>query len=47
VAPPFSDTVLEKKNACRILMGKREGKRQLGKPRGWWEDNVKIVLREV
>ena len=31
----------------RVLVGKPEGKRQLGKPRRRWEDNIKMVLREV
>jgi len=26
----------------RVLMGKREGKRPLGKPWGRWEDNIKM-----
>jgi len=29
----------------RVLVGKPEGKRPLGRPR--WEDNIKIDLREV
>jgi hypothetical protein len=29
-----------------ILVGKREGKRQLGRPRRRWVDNIKIDLRE-
>jgi hypothetical protein len=37
----------EKKNACRILMGKPEGKRPLGRPRRRWVDNIKIDLREI
>ena len=28
-------------------MGKREGKRPLGRPRRRWEDNIKMDLREV
>ena len=28
-------------------MGKPEGKRQLGRPRRRWEDNIKTYLREV
>ena len=31
----------------RVLVGKREGKRPLGKPRRSWEDNIKIDLQEV
>jgi hypothetical protein len=37
----------EKNNAYRILMGSREGKRPLGRPRRRWEDNIKMVLREI
>ena len=29
------------------LVGKPEGKRPLGRPRGRWEDNIKLDLREV
>jgi len=31
----------------RFLVGKREGKRPLGRPRRRWEDNIKTDLREV
>jgi hypothetical protein len=37
----------EKKNAYRILVGKPEGKRLLGRPRLRWVDNIKIDLREI
>jgi hypothetical protein len=37
----------EKKNAYRILMGKPEGKRPLGRPRCRLVDNIKIGLRET
>jgi hypothetical protein len=37
----------EKRNAYRILVGKQEGKRSLGRPRRRWVDNIKIVLREI
>jgi hypothetical protein len=37
----------EKRNACRILMGKPEGKRPLARPRSRWVDNIKINLREI
>jgi hypothetical protein len=33
----------EKKKAYRILVGKLEGKRQLGRPRPWWVDNIRMV----
>jgi len=31
----------------RVLVGKPEGKRQLGRPRTRWEDNIKMDLQEV
>jgi hypothetical protein len=34
-------------NTCRILAGKPQGKRPLGRPRHRWEDNIKIDLREI
>ena len=35
------------RNAYRVLVGKSEGKRPLGRPRRRWEDNVKTDLMEV
>jgi hypothetical protein len=37
----------EKKNAYRLLVGKREGKRPLGRPRRRWVDNNRMDLGEV
>jgi hypothetical protein len=37
----------EKRNACRILVGKLEEKRPLGRPRCRWVDNIKIDIREI
>jgi hypothetical protein len=37
----------ETRNAYRILVGKSEGKRPLGRPRRRWMGNVKRDLREV
>ena len=31
----------------RVLVGKPEGKRQLGRPSRRWEDNIKMELQEV
>ena len=31
----------------RVLIGKPQGKRPLGRPRRRWEDNIKMDLREV
>jgi hypothetical protein len=35
------------RNAYRILVGKPEGKRPLGRPRHRWVDNIKMDLREI
>jgi hypothetical protein len=37
----------EKRNSYRLLVGKPEGKRPLGRPRRRWVDNVRIDLGEV
>ena len=37
----------KRKGAYRILVGKPEGKRPLGKPRRRWEDNIKVDLQKV
>ena len=37
----------EDRGVNRVLVGKPEGKRQLGRPRRRWEDNIKMDLQEV
>jgi hypothetical protein len=37
----------ERRYACRILVGKPEEKRPLGKPRRRWVDNITMDLREI
>jgi hypothetical protein len=37
----------EKSGVHRVLVGKHEGKRPLGKPRRRWEDSIKMDLKEV
>jgi hypothetical protein len=37
----------EKRNAYRLLVEKPERKRQLGRPRRRWVDNIRMGLREV
>jgi hypothetical protein len=37
----------EKRNAYRILVGKPEGKRPLGRPRHRWLDNIRMDVREI
>jgi hypothetical protein len=35
---------MKKRNACRILVGKSEGKRLVGRPRHRWVDSIKIDI---
>jgi hypothetical protein len=37
----------EGKDVDRVLVGKPEGKRPLGRPRRRWNDNIKMDLQEV
>jgi hypothetical protein len=37
----------EGKDVCRVLVGRPEGKRTLGRSRRRWEDNIKMDLREI
>jgi hypothetical protein len=37
----------EKRNVYRLLVGKPEGKRPLGRPRRRWIDNIKMELSEI
>jgi len=37
----------ERRGIYRVLVGKPEGKRPLGRPRHRWEDNIKMDLQEV
>ena len=37
----------ESRGVCRVLVGKPEGKRPLGRPRHRLEDNIKMDLQEV
>jgi hypothetical protein len=37
----------EKRNGYRILVGKPEGKRPVGRPRHRWVDSIKMDLREI
>jgi hypothetical protein len=37
----------EKRNVYRLLVGKPEGKRPLGRPRRRWSDNIKMDLLEI
>ena len=37
----------EGRGVYRVLVGKPEGRRPLGRPRRRWEDNIRMDLREV
>jgi hypothetical protein len=37
----------EERNVYRVLMGKPEGKRPLGRTRHRWEDGIRMDLREI
>jgi hypothetical protein len=37
----------EGRGVCKVLVGRPEGKRPLGRPRHMWEDNIKMELREI
>jgi hypothetical protein len=37
----------EQRKVYKILMGKPEGKRPLGRPRRRWEDGIRMNLREI
>jgi hypothetical protein len=35
----------DRRGAYRVLVGKPEGKRPLGRGRRWWEDGIKMDLQ--
>jgi hypothetical protein len=37
----------EGRGVYRVLVGRPEGKRPLGRPSSRWEDNIKMYLREI
>jgi hypothetical protein len=37
----------DRRGVYRVLVGKHEGKRPLGRPRLKWEDNIKLDLEDV
>jgi hypothetical protein len=39
--------MVEGRGVYRILVGRPEGKRPLGRPRRRWEDNIRMDLREL
>jgi hypothetical protein len=36
-----------RRGACRLLVGRPDGKKLLGSPRRRWEGNIKMYLEEV
>jgi len=39
--------IRDREGANRVLVGRPEGKRPLGRPRHRWEDNIKMDLQQV
>jgi hypothetical protein len=37
----------EERGVHRVLVGKPEGKRSMGRPRRRWEDNIKWIFRKL
>jgi hypothetical protein len=37
----------EERKVYKVLVGKPEGKRPLGRPRHRWEDDIRMDLREI
>jgi hypothetical protein len=37
----------DERNLYKVLVGKSEGRRPLGRPRRRWEDGVRMNLREI
>jgi hypothetical protein len=37
----------ERRGVYKVLVGKPEGKRPLGRPRHRWDDNIKVDINEV
>jgi hypothetical protein len=37
----------ERRDVCKVLVGKPDGKRPLGIPRHRWKDNIKMDLQEI
>jgi hypothetical protein len=37
----------EERKVYKVLVGKPEGKRPLGRPRRRWEDGIRMYLREI
>jgi hypothetical protein len=37
----------EERGTYRVLVGRPKGTRPPGRPRHWWEDNIKMDLRET
>jgi hypothetical protein len=39
--------IREGRGVYRVLVGRPEFKSPLGRPRRWWEDNIKLDLKEI
>jgi hypothetical protein len=43
----FAARMVEKRGVYKVLTGRTEGKRPLGRQRSRWEDNIKMDLQNV
>jgi hypothetical protein len=41
------ESIGDRRGVYRVLVGRPEGRRSLGRPRHIWEDNIKMDLQEV
>jgi hypothetical protein len=37
----------EERKVCKVMVGKPEGKRSLGRPRRRWEDGIRIDVKVI
>jgi hypothetical protein len=45
-SPSYFGSTGENRSVCRFVVGKSEGKRQLGRPEYRWEGTIKMNLEE-
>jgi hypothetical protein len=43
----YAAQMVQRRDACRLLVVKPERNRPPGRPKHWWTDNINIELREV
>jgi hypothetical protein len=43
----LAETLLSRRGACRVLVGKHQGKRQIGRPKRRQENDIKTYLQKI